>query len=158
MCRLFAILLFAVAAHAQTVDGTLTDSITRAPIPDVIVTLLGQGRYNATADDAGVFHFPEVHPGKYYLNIVKAGYVLPPARSRFDVDADTRLSIEMDPLGRVDGRVRYPNGRPAPLATVALTGEGHNYRGDADLGGNFLIEDVARLRERIPVCLLPWRG
>ena len=143
MCRLFAILLFAVAAHAQTVDGTLTDSVTHAPIRDVIVTLLGQGRYNATADDAGVFHFPEVHPGKYYLNIVKAGYVLPPARSRFDVDADTRLSIEMDPLGRVDGRVRYPNGRPAPLATVALTGEGHNYRGDADLGGNFLIEDVA---------------
>ena len=144
MWRLSPIFLVAVSAHAQTVDGTLTDSITHAPIPDVIVTLLGPVRYSATTDDAGVFHFPEVHPGKYFLNIVKAGYDLPATRSRsFRVDSDTRLSIEMDPLGRVDGRVRYPNGRPAPRATVALTGEGHNYRGDADLGGNFLIEDVA---------------
>jgi hypothetical protein len=143
MWRMSAILLVAAAANSQTVDGTLTDSITRAPIPDVIVTLLGQVRYNATTDDAGAFHFPEVHPGKYYLNIVKAGYVLPAARSRsFTVDADTRLSIEMDPLGGVEGRVRYPDGRPAPRATVALTGEGHNYTDDADPGGHFLIEDV----------------
>jgi hypothetical protein len=143
MWRLSPIFLVAVAAHAQTVDGTLTDSITQVPIPAVIVTLLGPVRYNATTDDAGVFHFPEVHPGKYFLNIIKAGYVLPEARSgSFAVGADTRLSIEMDPLGRVEGRVRYPDGRPAPRAKVALNGEGHNYTGAADASGHFLLEDV----------------
>ena len=81
MWRLSPIFLVAVAAHAQTVDGTLTDSITKVPIPDVIVTLLGPARYNATTDDVGVFHFPEVRPGQYFLNIIKAGYVLPVVRS-----------------------------------------------------------------------------
>lgn len=143
MWRLCAILLVAVTAHSQTVDGTLTDSITHVPIPDVIVTLLGPARYNATTDEAGVFHFPEVRQGKYFLNIVKSGYVLPASQSgSFRVDKDTRLSVEMDPLGRVEGRIRYPDGRPAPRAAVALTGEGHNYTGDADPGGHFLLEDV----------------
>jgi hypothetical protein len=143
MERLFAILFLAAVAHPQSVDGTLSDSITRAPIPGVIVTLLGPVRYNSTTDEAGVFHFPEVQPGKYFLNISKAGYALPRAHSAsFRVDTDTRLSIQMDPLGRVEGRVRYPDGRPAPRAAVTLNGGGHNYTGDADPGGHFLIEDV----------------
>src|SRR5678809_707009 len=103
MWRLSAIVFLAAAAQAQSVDGTLSDSITHAPIPDVIVTLLGPARYNNTTDEAGGFHFPSVQPGKYFLNIVKAGYVLPLALSgSFRVDADTRLSVEMDPLGRVE--------------------------------------------------------
>jgi hypothetical protein len=143
MWRLFAILLLAAAAYPQSIDGTLSDSITHAPIPGVIVTLLGPARYNSTTDEAGVFHFPNVQPGKYFLNIVKAGYVLPlPQSGTFHVDRDMRLSVEMDPLGRVEGRVRYPDGRPAPRAAVTLTGAGHNYTGDADPGGHFLIEDV----------------
>jgi hypothetical protein len=32
--------------HAQSVDGTLTDSVSHVPIPGVIVTLLGPARHN----------------------------------------------------------------------------------------------------------------
>ena len=46
MARFFAILWLAAVAYPQSVDGTLSDSITHAPIPDVIVTLLGPVRYN----------------------------------------------------------------------------------------------------------------
>ena len=143
MWWLTPILLIATAAHAQSVNGTVTDSITHAPIPNVIVTLLGPLHYNATTDEAGAFQMQEVHAGKYVVNVVKAGYVLPPARRTFQVDTATLLSVEMDPLGRVEGRVRYLDGRPAPRASVSLSGGGHNYTASADIGGNFLVEDVA---------------
>lgn len=63
------------------------------------MTLLGQTRYDALTDESGVFHFPKVVPGEYFLNIVRAGYVPPSSRSGpFHVDTDTRLSVEMDRL------------------------------------------------------------
>jgi hypothetical protein len=53
MCRLATLLLTAYAALAQTVHGLLVDSVTRAPLPDVIVTLIGTARYNGTTDEGG---------------------------------------------------------------------------------------------------------
>ena len=142
--RIAALLLLTSALHAQFVDGTLTDSISRLPIPGVIVTLLGPVRYNNTTDEAGLFHIGPVQPGKYMLNIVKSGYVLPPSRQApFQIDSDTRLPIEMDPLCLVEGRVGYPDGRPAPRASVWLihpTGAPRNVT--ADIGGHFLFDDV----------------
>jgi Carboxypeptidase regulatory-like domain len=143
MWRLSPVFLLALAAHAQTVDGTLIASITQTPIANVVVTLLGQTRYDALTDETGAFHFPKVVPGEYFLNIVKAGYVLPTSRSGpFHVDTDTRLSVDMDPLGRIEGRVRYPEGKPAPRGKVTLDGEGHHYTADADPDGRFLLEDL----------------
>jgi hypothetical protein len=50
----------------------------------------------------------------------------------------------MDPLCLVEGRVRYPDGRPAPRASVWLTvrpaGAPRNVM--ADIGGHFLFDDV----------------
>jgi hypothetical protein len=145
MRLLAAIFVLVTAADAQRVDGTLIDSVTHAPIPNVIVTLLGSTRYNGTTDETGVFHIDDVKPGKYFLNIVKSGYTLPVARrTGFQVDSDTRVSVEMDPLGRVEGRVRYSDGRPAPRASVSFGSvqTGHNYTATADMGGSFLIEDI----------------
>jgi hypothetical protein len=145
MARIAFLLLLAGGLSAQTVDGTLTDSMSHAPIPDVIVTLLGPARYNGTTDEAGVFHIGLVKPGKYTLNIVKAGYVLPPARrDPFQVDSDTRLSVEMDPLGTIRGKVRYPDGRPAPRAELSATMRPSNrtFTATADIGGSFLVEDL----------------
>jgi hypothetical protein len=145
MARVAALLLLAAAARAQSVHGMLTDSMTRAPIPDVIVTLLGPSRYNGTTDQSGVFHIDGVKPGKYVLNILKAGYLLSADfRGSFAIEKDTRLSITMDPLGRVEGRIRYFDGRPAPRASVWLRGvpTGSFLSETADAGGHFVFEDV----------------
>jgi hypothetical protein len=144
MHRIAGLLLFACALHAQLVDGTLTDSVTHAPIPNVIVTLLGPVRYNATTDETGAFHIGPVQPGKYMLNIVQAGYVLPPSRRAFQVDSDLRLPVELDPLGRVEGLVRYPNGRPAPRAQVWLAPypNGAARAAAANIGAHFVFDDL----------------
>lgn len=133
------------ALHAQMVDGTLTDSVSHGPIPGVIVMLLGAERYEAVADEAGSFHIGPVQPGKYALNIVKRGYLLPPAsQASFPVDSDTRLSVQMDPLSLVRGRVRYPDGRPAPRASVWLSQHpnGAARTVTADAGGDFVFDEV----------------
>jgi carboxypeptidase family protein len=94
MLRLAALLLTAFAAFAQTIDGVLVDNVTRAPLRGVIVTLLGPSRYNDTTDEVGAFHIGPVQPGKYVLNIVKAGYLLPPAkRGKMQIDSDLRLTV-----------------------------------------------------------------
>jgi hypothetical protein len=143
--RVAALLLLAPALYAQSVDGTLTDSVSHVPISGVIVTLLGPARYNGTTDEAGVFHIGRVQPGKYVLNIVKAGYLLPPARrASFQVDSDMRLPVEMDPLSLVEGHVRYLEGGPAPRATVWLSAHpaGAPRTVTADIEGNFVFDDV----------------
>jgi hypothetical protein len=147
MARVALLFLLAAAARAQSIDGRLTDSVSHAPIPDVIVTILGPARYNGTTDDTGVFHIGPVQPGKYVWNIVKAGYVLPPERRKaFQIDTETRLSVEMDPLPTLEGRVRYPDGRPAPRAPVWLAPAqpmtGAVRASAADPGGRFFFDDV----------------
>ena len=146
MWRLAAIALIGSAAFAQTVDGVLLDNGTRTPLSGVIVTLLGPSRYNGTTDELGAFHIGSVQPGKYVLDIVKAGYFLPPAnRGAMQIDADLHLTIAMEPLARFGGRLSYADGRPAAGAQLLLTrqvvAQGHSAVTDAS--GHFEFEDLA---------------
>jgi hypothetical protein len=130
---------------AQTVDGVLVDSVTRAPLPGVIVTLTGPARYDATTDEVGAFHIGAVQPDKYIFNIVKAGYRLSPSkRGPLQIDSDRRLMVEMDPLARIAGRLLYGDGRPAPHAQLRLTNRvGGQARGaTTDAAGHFEFEDL----------------
>src|SRR5262245_52732617 len=124
MCRLAVLLLTAYAALAQTVDGVLSDSVTRAPLHNVVVTLAGPARYHVTTDEAGAFRIGPVRPGNYVLNIVKAGYRLSASnRGSLHIDSDSRLTVEMDPLGRVAGRLLYSDGRPAANAQLRISNQ-----------------------------------
>ena len=144
MYRLAALLLTAYAALAQTVDGVLVDSVTRAPLPAVIVTLSGPARYNATTDEVGAFHIGPVQPGKYVLSIVKANYRLSPSTRSLQIDTDRRLTVEMDPLARIVGRLLYAGGRPAARAQLLLTRQegGQAHGATTDAAGHFEIEDL----------------
>ena len=145
MCRLAALLLTAYAALAQTVDGVLVDSVTQAPLPGVIVTLIGPARYNGTTDEAGAFHIGPVQTGKYVLNIVKADYRLPASkRGSLQIDSDLRLTVEMDPLARIAGRLLYADGRPAAHAQLRLTRQegGQAHGATTDAAGHFEFEDL----------------
>lgn len=144
MCaRVAALLLTAYAALAQTVDGVLVDSVRRAPLPDVIVTLIGPARYNGTAD--GAFHIGPVQLGKYVLNIVKADYRISASkRGSLQIDSDLRLTVEMDPLARIAGRLLYADGRAAAHAQLRLTKQdgGQAHGATTDAVGYFEFEDL----------------
>jgi hypothetical protein len=145
MCRLAALILTAGAALAQSVDGVLVDSVTRAPLPDVIVTLIGPARYNGTTDEAGAFYIGSIQPGKYVLNIVKADYRLAASqRGSLQIDSDLRLTVQMDPLARITGRLLYADGRPAAHAQLRLTRQvgGSALGATTDAAGHFEFEDL----------------
>jgi len=142
--RYALVLLCGAALRAQSVDGLLTDSVRHVPIPEVIVTLVCPARYNATTDETGAFHFARVPAGKYRLDIVKAGFLLPPERRGVQVESDMRLAVELDPWSSVEGRVRFPDGRPAPRARVWLSAWplGSTRDVTADPGGHFVFDEV----------------
>jgi len=146
MARIAALVLFASALHAQFVDGTVTDRQTHAGLAGVTVNLHGPSSYSAVTDRAGVFHIGPVEPGKYFLKVDTPGYTMPAGSGKnFAVGATAMtVSLEMDPQGRLQGRVLYPDGKPAPRAPLwlAIYPRGGVLTRTADEKGHFDFEDV----------------
>jgi hypothetical protein len=122
MARVAPLLLLAAALHAQSIEGTVTNSITRAPIPGVNIRLKGPETYTATTDGGGVFRITQAAPGDYTLE-VSVGDFFPSPGTRKPVhvaDAPVRVAYELTPLCNLRGRVVFTDGTPARYARVML--------------------------------------
>lgn len=80
-CVLFACaLLYAAPARAQgsgVLTGTVTDSATKKPLPDVVVTVTSpvlQGEQTVVTDKTGAYRVPNLPPGTYTLHFVADGF------------------------------------------------------------------------------------
>ena len=51
--------------------GQVTDSVTKEPVPGVLVTLDGMGTYT---DSGGNYAFMNIQPGSYTATFIKEGY------------------------------------------------------------------------------------
>jgi hypothetical protein len=146
VARVALLLLLVRSLAAQSVEGTLTDRVSRAPLPNVTVTLVGPTVINAVTDGAGVFRSGLLKPGQYRLTMALTGYVLPrAARGFFEVaDSLVRLPVDLDPLCRVAGRVTYSDGTAVAHAPVTLVEypAGRSVPVAADEAGRFVFEDV----------------
>jgi len=102
--RLLGLMLACSAAlAAQTVEGTVVNSVTKAGVADVDVRLLGKGDNNyATLTDAqGYFRFDNVADGSYSLDCGKEGFEAYRTKSPVAVDtgADAvKLQVQFRPL------------------------------------------------------------
>src|ERR671939_213523 len=77
---IFALVLLAAAAHAQTatggVNGTVTDP-NGAAVPGASVTLVNRAtniETRATANEGGYYTFVNVSPGTYVLKVESPGF------------------------------------------------------------------------------------
>lgn len=106
-----------------SIEGTVTDAVTHAPIrrafvPVARATSPGAYRYFVGAtDDAGKFTIAGVDPGQYTVQDVEAqGYMYErPGRMPIAVAEDqqvTGLKIELTPLGVIAGKVLDEDGEP----------------------------------------------
>jgi hypothetical protein len=107
---------------AASIEIAFTNSITHAPIPDLTVTLKGPSEYTVTTDGAGVARIPNAAPGNYTLGFESSGFVAPPyAHEPIAVGAEeVRLDFALTPLGKVHGRVLFPDGGPVAGAKITL--------------------------------------
>lgn len=158
MCFKAALLLIAPASlYAQSIEGTVVNSVTRAPVASLTITFSGPATYTAVSDAVGAFSVPSVQPGEYTPKIQTNSFFVPELQLKpFRVgDGPVKLSYEMAPLGRLEGRVFYPDGRPAaraPLwvliyprggAITHTTGEDGRFRIEGLNAGSYLLRAEA---------------
>lgn len=153
--------LCAIALSAQTgavVDGTIINSATQGPVPEVEVTLgpppLQSGpSYRVTTDTSGKFRISSVQPGEYRLICQREGFDEKVQPVHVNLGPAARVDAELDPLATVRGRVLDPEGKPVARAPVGVgLNAARGYETDAD--GQFQIKGLRPgaywLRARVP--------
>jgi hypothetical protein len=151
---LFVGTFIAPVLFAQTtgsVEGRIVSSSTHAPIGGVAVTLRdlsprSQTSYQAATDPSGIFRITDIAEATYIVEISKSGW-RDSALIRKPVDVSrretVRLSVELDRLGVLRGRVVDGQRRPVVKARVELArlrgGSANVTNTDAD--GYFEISD-----------------
>ena len=155
MTRAFYICLLASAAMAQlvrlpqrppaepsvpvgtgSIEGTISDAVTQAPLRKAQVSLMGSGSTPLTAvtDGAGRFAFRQLAAGNYWLNASKTGYN--PPRAIFDAAPNSRVElgdgeqkkgveIALLPDATIGGRIVNEEGLPVRGCGVSAAQPGY---------------------------------
>ena len=114
---------------AAAVEGTVTDALSKAPIPNAVIRLYGEGDTVASAksDAQGQFRFDDLREGRYRAVPTHDDYALPPdhhpsRRSLLLANGGphTRLNIELLPVAQLSGRVLSPAREPIPNVPVGM--------------------------------------
>ncbi len=124
-------LLASSLAIAQTgsVQGSVTNAITKEPLRKAYVHLDGTKRYPAVTDDQGNFSIDQVEPGSYTLEAEHQGFIDGELTNTFGSpfqlklapgDSLTGLEVKLTPQGVISGRVVDEDGDPWPRAYVTL--------------------------------------
>ena len=140
-----------------SVQGTVTNSVTGAPIPRVHVTLQGMkdgdsARYGTTSGPDGSFSITGIPPGSYSEFSERVGFVTSResshGRARVNVksgDDTTGIEIRLTPTGAISGQLTNSDGDPVEGASVAAQGRGDSFGayGTTDENGQFRIGGLA---------------
>ena len=124
-------MLLAACGTAQTVDGTIVNSVTGTGVAAVRVFLMpvsGQTGYSATTDAVGHFVFKGVETGTYRFGYMSPGYLssdpMPPGR-QVEISGDgtpVKLEGRMTALPRISGRVVDGDGKGIANALLGIIG------------------------------------
>jgi hypothetical protein len=114
-----------------TVDGSVTNSISNAPIRKAVVTLRSIQQnftYVAVSDESGVFRFARVEPDTYVVETAEAqGFQYNPVSGRMAAGAQiavaedqhvTGVKVQMEPFGVITGKVVDEDGEPLRNVSV----------------------------------------
>jgi hypothetical protein len=144
--RIWLLLMGAGCAAAQSIQGTVVNSVTGVGIPGGKVELVWSGElaYGVTSDGQGRFAF-QVDAGAYTVRYTVDGYEWtglfqrPPEPMIYRVNTGQTLEItgHMMPMGRLAGRVLDAAGEPVPKAMVEVIGPGMQMNVATDAEGRF---------------------
>jgi len=131
MTKVFCgLILLAACGAAQTVEGTIVNSVTGTGVEAVRVFLMpvsGQTDYSATTDALGHFLFKGVETGTYRFGYMSPGYLssdpMPPRQVEISGDGSpVKLEGRMTALPRVSGRVVDDDGKGIANALLGIIG------------------------------------
>jgi len=120
------------AGKPGSVDGIVTNSVTRDPLRKAIVTLQSTNGSSAqaTTDAAGHFHFDKVEPGTFSINANREGFMSAGRQLQAvkvgEEENVKDLAVVLLPLAHVSGHVFDEDGDPIMLASVQALHYGYN--------------------------------
>ena len=149
---LWALALGAACAYAQTVEGSVVNSLTGEGIAGVEVELQQSFKkvYAATSDARGQFRIDEMKDGAYTAHYISPGYWLANPGSGsdgtrpFQVAAGgnpVKITARLMPLGKITGRVVDGKGKGIADAQLELTSPGFAVF-QSDAGGRFELDEL----------------
>jgi hypothetical protein len=132
MTRVFcSLMLLAACGAAQTVEGTIVNSVTGTGVAAVRVFLMPVSRqtgHSATTDAVGHFLFKGVQTGTYRFGYMSPGYLssdpMPPGR-QVEISGDgspVKLEGRMSALPRISGRVVDGDSKGIANALLGIIG------------------------------------
>jgi Carboxypeptidase regulatory-like domain len=139
----FALMILGTYAVAQTVEGSVINSVTGNGIPAIRVEIraaAGKTGYTTATDAQGHFLVEGVLAGTYTASSSSPDYSLSGAPSLFQVTAGetpAKLELRMVPLSRISGRVVDNRGEGVASAEVELIGSGRLFEESTDATGKF---------------------
>ena len=108
------------------IEGSVVDSVSMLPVPNVPVTLTtGTVQIDAVSDQSGRFLIPNLSPGAYVVTATLDGYFGPEISSYvFVTESQTsHTTLSMVPAGSISGNVVDDNGaqdhRHSPARALA---------------------------------------
>ncbi|MDX2014678.1 MAG: TonB-dependent receptor [Myxococcaceae bacterium] len=130
-CLVSLLPLVALAQDGATLTGVVTDVVSGAPVPEVVVTVssaaLDQPRTTKTDAD-GFYRLTQLPPGAYRLNFQKPSFrPLTRGEAVLRLDTTLRLSVQLHPDGKLAEEV-LPVG-PPPGVDVASPQQGLSVTG-----------------------------
>jgi hypothetical protein len=153
MRRVLIVFVLSIPALlAQAIEGSVTNSVTGAPVSGVKVEIHAAGKTvsETTTDAQGAFRIDSVSSGEYTANFNLHGFQQPPsdaaARKPFRLVAGgppVRLDAQMTPMGKVSGRVVDADGGAVSKAPVQLLSGSIGYDDTTNEEGKFSFEQVA---------------
>ena len=162
--------LLAAVAMAQappepaTLAGSITHSVTGAPVPRAHIALRGSGpnakNYGALATAEGKFSITGIVPGTYQASTDRVGFFMPAepgGRTAVELalragDKKEALNLRLAPLGSVSGRVVDADGEPVEGADVTLVTGPLGYfstRDTTDDKGRFRLDGLRPGKYRV---------
>jgi Carboxypeptidase regulatory-like domain len=137
------------AAWAQSVEGTITNSLTGAPIVGAEVQIAGlrHAAYQTNTDGRGSFRFEKVDEGDYFVVVTQSGFQFGPSANRLlraTAGPDpARFDAKLIPLATVSGKVVDGSDQPVPGAEVELfQGSLPKHPGRTDAEGSYSLANI----------------
>jgi hypothetical protein len=145
---LFVLVSSTIALAAQSVEGTVVNRVTGAPVDGATIALYAGNKsiYEATSDAQGKFRIDAIKPGMYSPHLEKRAFI-PAARglSPFQVvegGQPVTIRAELVPMGKISGRVLDREGTGVPGAAVEMLASFGGPMVVSDAGGNFSLDEL----------------
>jgi protocatechuate 3,4-dioxygenase beta subunit len=152
-------LAVAVPAWAQekaSVTGTVTNSLTGAPVLRAHVILRGgQQKFGALTNGEGKFSIAGIPPGSYLVTAERVGFAPPAVSFRAPQlalragDAKDSVDVKLTPVGAIAGRVLDADGEPIQSVDVSAEGPQSQESAITDNKGQYRIDGLAPGKYRL---------